>query len=92
MITTFNNHKVRKIPPMPHTLKTASLLMLGLSMSLILSSCVSNTGFVIDNQSYQSQGKSQRIQSIVLHYTAEDEAESIRILTKENVSAHYLIP
>ena len=92
MITTFNNHKFRKIPPMPHTLKTASLLMLGLSMSLILSSCVSNTGFVIDNQSYQSQGKSQRIQSIVLHYTAEDEAESIRILTKENVSAHYLIP
>ena len=51
-----------------------------------------NTGFVIDNQSYQSQGKSQRIQSIVLHYTAEDESESIRILTKENVSAHYLIP
>ena len=74
------------------SLKLPFLLMFGLSFSCALSSCVDSSRFVIDRQSYQAQGKSERIKSIVLHYTAEDEAESIRLLTEENVSAHYLIP
>lgn len=68
--------------------KLPILLMIGLA----LSSCVDSSRFVIDRESYQAQGKSERIKSIVLHYTAENEAESIRLLTEENVSAHYLIP
>ncbi len=42
--------------------------------------------YVID-KSHQAQGKSQRIRFIVLHYTAENEAASLEILTKGNVSA-----
>ncbi|WP_296402904.1 N-acetylmuramoyl-L-alanine amidase [Psychrobacter sp.] len=67
-------------------------LIMGLGLVMTQMSCVGSSRFVIDSQSYQAQGKNQRISSIVLHYTAEDEEESIRLLTTANVSAHYLIP
>ena len=53
---------------------------------------------VIDRGSYQADvsrtalGMDQRIRFVVLHYTAENDADSLRILTQEAVSAHYLIP
>lgn len=47
--------------------------------------------FVIDSETYQATGKSERIKSIVLHYTVSDNARSIKLLTKGKVSAHYLI-
>ena len=47
--------------------------------------------FVIDSETYQATGKSERIKSIVLHYTVSDNARSIKTLTTGNVSAHYLI-
>lgn len=68
------------------------LVIIGLGLMVSLPSCVNSQKFIIDDHSHQAQGKNQRIQSIVLHYTAEDDAESIRVLTTENVSAHYLIP
>lgn len=83
-------NKYKKSPLKPSISNLPLLLALGLTFAL--SGCVETSRFVIDNHSYQSQGKSQRIKSIILHYTAEDEAESIRLLTQENVSAHYLIP
>lgn len=69
-------------------------LALALSFTLPLISCVATTEprFVIDDQSYQSEGKNERINFIVLHYTAEDEPTSLELLTTKNVSAHYLIP
>lgn len=59
----------------------------------LLTSCAINTAphYVIDS-THHAQGKSERIKFIVLHYTAENEAESLEILTKGNVSAHYLVP
>lgn len=47
--------------------------------------------FQIDNSTYQSISKSQRIQHIVVHYTAESQSESINVLTQGEVSSHYLI-
>ena len=47
--------------------------------------------FVIDSETYQATGKSERIKSIVLQYTVSDNARSIKTLTTGNVSAHYLI-
>jgi len=69
-------------------------LALAFCFTLPLISCVATTEprFVIDDQSYQAQGKNERINFIVLHYTAEDEPTSLEILTTKNVSAHYLIP
>lgn len=67
--------------------------LLALSLTLPLSGCVTtpHPSFEID-KTYQAQGQNQRIHFIVLHYTAEDDADSLRILTQNQVSAHYLIP
>lgn len=43
------------------------------------------------NEQYSSVGQDSRTQFIVLHYTATDLANSLRLLTQEQVSAHYLI-
>lgn len=40
----------------------------------------------------QSTGADERVQFLVLHYTAEDFSASLATLTLEPVSAHYLIP
>ena len=76
-------------------IKAALLLASALSLSVYLTSCVTtpapNPSFEID-KTYQAQGQNERIQFIVLHYTAENDADSLRILTQNQVSAHYLIP
>lgn len=62
--------------------------------TFLLASCTrltSHDGYYVDSQ-YPSQNTSQRIQYVVLHYTVEDDAKSIYLLTKGQVSAHYLIP
>lgn len=40
---------------------------------------------------YQAQGQDSRIRYIVLHYTAGDAEEALQELTRQQVSAHYLI-
>ena len=68
-------------------------LVCGVTLPLI--GCVSipttEQRYVIDSQTYQATGKSERIKSIVLHYTVSDNARSIKTLTTGQVSAHYLI-
>ncbi|MBB3117387.1 N-acetylmuramoyl-L-alanine amidase [Pseudoduganella violacea] len=44
----------------------------------------------IDN-SYTARGQSSRVKFIVLHYTVADTPRSIKILTEQEVSAHYLL-
>ncbi|WP_434779603.1 N-acetylmuramoyl-L-alanine amidase [Neisseria sp. Ec49-e6-T10] len=61
----------------------------------LLMGCVSHLSdrqnYLID-LSHQSQNTGRRIQFIVLHYSAEDLPTSLKLLTKGNVSAHYVIP
>ena len=74
-------------------------LALACALTLPLTGCVTthNTqianseSLIIDSETYQATGKSERIKSIVLHYTVSDNARSINTLTKGQVSAHYLI-
>ena len=74
-------------------------LALACALALPLTGCVTthNTqmanseSFIIDSETYQATGKSERIKSIVLHYTVSDNARSINTLTTGQVSAHYLI-
>ena len=54
---------------------------------LFLSGC---SGLKFDD-SYQSVGQDSRVQFIVLHYTSSDLPRSLYLLTKEEVSSHYLI-
>ncbi|MEA9390620.1 N-acetylmuramoyl-L-alanine amidase [Acerihabitans sp. TG2] len=44
------------------------------------------------DSSHRAIGADERIQVLVIHYTAEDFVSSLNTLTAEQVSAHYLIP
>ena len=59
-------------------------------MSIILTGC-SMVNYEVDKVTYNAKGKNQRVKFIILHYTACDDKISIKTLTKENVSSHYLI-
>lgn len=74
-----------------NSLALASILTTCLTLPLIGCVATSEPRYVIDSQTYQSTGKSQRIKSIVLHYTVSDNERSIKLLTTGQVSAHYLI-
>jgi N-acetylmuramoyl-L-alanine amidase len=54
----------------------------------LLAGCA--TGPRIDH-SYNAKGQSPRVKYIVLHYTVSDKPSSIKILTEQQVSAHYLL-
>ena len=55
-------------------------------------STVRNMGkFQVDSSSYVATGKNERIQFIVVHYTAIDNAASIKELTTNKVSSHFLV-
>jgi N-acetylmuramoyl-L-alanine amidase len=45
----------------------------------------------IDNRYYPAKSQNSRVQFLVLHYTNENLADSLRILTQGDVSAHYLV-
>ena len=72
-------------------------LVCGLTLPLI--GCVTTNStqivtpkkYIVDRETYQATGKSERIKTIVLHYTVSDNDRSIKTLTTGQVSAHYLI-
>lgn len=70
------------------------LLFLGsLFLCSFLVACSTPTkiaGYRVDT-STNSIGQNSRVRHIVLHYTVSDTPSSINILTKKNVSSHYLI-
>lgn len=66
---------------------------------VLLASCQSQlTSTLVDRGSYQletlhqSPGADHRIRFLVMHYTAENFHSSLKTLTDEHVSAHYLLP
>ncbi len=66
---------------------------------VLLMSCQnSRPGTIVDHGNYQletlhqAQGVDKRIRFLVIHYTAENFHSSLKTLTDEHVSAHYLLP
>src|SRR3546814_11922249 len=43
------------------------------------------------DHSVQAQSQNSRVQFVVLHYTSADNEPSLRILSRGNVSSHYLV-
>ena len=41
---------------------------------------------------YPAFGQDERIRYLIMHYTALDNEKSLRVLTQQEVSAHYLVP
>lgn len=68
-------------------MKSQVLKKAGLLLVLLATGCSS---LQVDD-SYRAQAVDSRIQFVVLHYTAASAAESLRLLTGEGVSSHYLI-
>lgn len=62
-------------------------LYLGLAL-LLLGGC---TGGLRIDDSYRSVSQSSRVQYVVLHYTSTGLESSLRLLTRDGVSSHYLI-
>ncbi len=62
-------------------------LFLGLAL-LLLGGCAG--GLRIDD-SHRSVSQSSRVQYVVLHYTSTDSESSLRLLTRDGVSSHYLV-
>lgn len=61
--------------------------MVILLLGLLLSACSS---LKVD-KSFQAKGYDHRIQWVVLHYTSADYKRSLQLLTRGDVSSHYLI-
>lgn len=55
---------------------------------LLLSGCA-NGPYI--NNNYSARAQDSQVQFLILHYTAQDFEESLRILTTEQVSSHYLV-
>ncbi|CAO96718.1 N-acetylmuramoyl-L-alanine amidase [Erwinia tasmaniensis] len=68
------------------------------ALALFIAGCSSplpRTGLSTEyrlNTQYPSESQNERVRFLVLHYTAADDAESLRLLTQSGVSAHYLVP
>lgn len=50
-----------------------------------------NSKYIVDDETYISKSFNERIQFIILHYTADSNEASIKELTSDRVSSHYLI-
>ncbi|HUH35442.1 MAG TPA: N-acetylmuramoyl-L-alanine amidase [Moheibacter sp.] len=47
--------------------------------------------YKISTSNYPAYGQDERVRYLILHYTALDNEKSMRVLTQQEVSAHYLI-
>lgn len=52
---------------------------------------IQRPGYWVNTQ-HPSQSQNERVRFLVLHYTAANDIDSMRLLTQGNVSAHYLVP
>lgn len=67
-----------------HALPVASLLL--------LAACAApRPGELVIDRSIQAKSHDSRVEIVVLHYTATTNEASLRILSEQNVSSHYLI-
>jgi N-acetylmuramoyl-L-alanine amidase len=62
--------------------------LLSMLLVTLLAGCA--TGPRVDH-TYAAKGQSPRVKFVVLHYTVSDRPSSIKILTEQQVSAHYLL-
>jgi N-acetylmuramoyl-L-alanine amidase len=72
-----------------------SAAILALACAALLAGCASDRidrGTYIADTSHRAVSHDSRIRYLVLHYTALDDADSLRVLTTQAVSVHYLVP
>ncbi|MGF6758833.1 N-acetylmuramoyl-L-alanine amidase [Paraburkholderia sp. GAS42] len=63
--------------------------------AILLAACTTTTidrGTYLADTRWHAQNADSRVRFLVMHYTEIDEAKSLRVLTTEGVSAHYVVP
>lgn len=76
---------------MPHRQRLCRLA-LALACVLALAACgTTGPGGLRIDRSIQAKSQNSRVEFVVLHYTAADNPRSLLILSKGNVSSHYLL-
>ncbi|KTS72219.1 N-acetylmuramoyl-L-alanine amidase [Pantoea stewartii] len=76
---------------------SAKIFIINFICLIIITGCSNKNSDYRKRQSYAidkshvSLAQNQRIRFLIFHYTAVDNATSLKLLTGENVSAHYLI-
>ncbi len=65
-------------------------LLCALALVLLAGCATTPGGLVIDN-TYDAKSQDSRVQFLVIHYTAEEFDSSLKTLTQDKVSAHYLV-
>ncbi|WP_318248707.1 N-acetylmuramoyl-L-alanine amidase [Pectobacterium aroidearum] len=73
-------------------LKWMVCIVLGLLTGCQSTSSLQEQNNYVLETGVKSRAQESRIRFLVIHYTAEDFATSLNILTDEHVSAHYLVP
>lgn len=72
-------------------------IMTTVIIAVMLSGCVSRSAEIeardtyYVNHTFKSIGQNERIRFLIMHYTVQDDSHSLQTLTKDKVSAHYLI-
>jgi N-acetylmuramoyl-L-alanine amidase len=66
------------------------ILIVPVILALLAGCATAPKGLPIDT-TYNAKGQSSRARFLVLHYTVSDKPTSIKILTEQQVSAHYLV-
>jgi N-acetylmuramoyl-L-alanine amidase len=74
------------IRPLSTSLRAALLAMI----ALLLGGCAISPPLVIDS-SHRAVSQGPRVDLLVLHYTVLDHPTSLRVLTQQEVSSHYLV-
>ncbi|MES2318399.1 MAG: N-acetylmuramoyl-L-alanine amidase [Pseudomonadota bacterium] len=64
--------------------------LLAALLIVLLAGCATTTETPVD-RTYAAKGQSSRVKFVVLHYTVSDRPQSLKILTEQVVSAHYLL-
>ena len=64
--------------------------LFALCVAMLLGACATPGGPSIDTR-YSAKGQDSRAQFLVIHYTEANFEDSLRILTRGSVSAHYLL-
>ena len=67
------------------------LLLAGSGIALLTSGCGTYAPALSIDRSIQAKSQNSRVEFIVLHYTSANSSRSLKILSEQNVSSHYLV-
>lgn len=68
------------------------------ALAIMLAGCATQPATTEKRDGYfashaaKAVGQNDRVRFLIMHYTALDDEQSLKVLTQDNVSAHYLIP